>query len=68
MKLENIPKKYRPSVKKVMEGKLSPRKAIKVKCYECVGFEDAKARIRECNIKTCPLNFYRPFQEKCDEN
>lgn len=67
MKSGNIPKKYRPLLDKATAGKLSPRKAIRVKCYECVGFEDVKARISECSIKTCPLNSYRPFQEESDD-
>lgn len=66
MRLENIPKKYRLLVVKAMARKLSPRKSIKVKCYDCVGYEDVRNMIRDCTVKTCPLHSQRPFQEEED--
>ena len=38
--------------------------AIKMKCYECVGFESLSDRIGNCNIRTCPLWLHRPCQKK----
>lgn len=34
--------------------KLTPLKAIKLKCKECCGYNSREAK--KCNIKTCPLN------------
>lgn len=68
MNLDHIPKKYRSLVFKALAGKLSPRKAIKVKCYDCMGFEDVRKRIMACSVKTCPLYTHRPFQEGLNES
>lgn len=48
---------------KVLRGKSSPREAIKAKCIECNGHEKVRRRIRECEIKTCALWHFRPYQK-----
>lgn len=45
-------------------GEVSPRKAIKAKCQECMGYEDYRVRIMECPVRTCPLWQYRPYRPK----
>lgn len=47
-------------VRKAAKGVLSPRTAIKLKCYECCGYEDYIERSKECQIQRCPLWAYRP--------
>jgi hypothetical protein len=47
---------------KARDRKVPPSKAIKAKCYQCVGWEDAVYRIRDCSSQICPLWAYRPFQ------
>jgi hypothetical protein len=39
-------------------------RAIKLKCAECVNFEDVVNRVRECGVLSCALHTIRPFQEK----
>lgn len=38
------------------------RKAIKAKCVDCNGGEDAHNRTRHCPVTSCPLHDVRPFQ------
>lgn len=57
-----VPLKYAMGLKKSLDGSASPRGAIKAKCLECVGYEDAENRIRDCTVKRCPLLSYRPYQ------
>lgn len=39
------------------------REAIRDKCKDCVGFEDYRKRIKECDsVATCYLWKYRPYQ------
>lgn len=58
----SAPKLYRGAYAKALEGKASPRQAIKAKCYECCGFEEVKERISECSVRRCPLWAYRPYR------
>ncbi|MEC7276475.1 MAG: hypothetical protein VXY34_10015 [Bdellovibrionota bacterium] len=60
--VKNTKKKYQPQYEKALRGKLSPRKAIAVKCKECVGFELVKENVGNCTCEHCPLHAYRPFQ------
>ncbi len=39
---------------------LTARSAIKFHCLDCSG--GMKADVRDCNIKTCPLYPFRPYQ------
>lgn len=47
---------------RVFRNQVGPRQAIKAQCLDCVG-ED-KAAVRECNVSTCPLWRFRPYQRK----
>ena len=58
----SIPEKYRSGWVKARFGEVSPRAAIRMKCRECVGFEDMRLRIGECNCSYCPIWAFRPYQ------
>lgn len=64
----NIPKRYEEVFKLARDGKLSPRKAIRVNCAHCMGWEDVIPRVRSCSSKTCPLWAYRPYQISLESN
>ena len=69
--IEDAPTKQRSLYAKALEGKLSPRRAIAIKCHECCAWErfqpspDGKGidMIRDCGVRRCPLWAYRPFQK-----
>jgi hypothetical protein len=51
---------------KALAGELSPRETIKVKCYDCCGwerFDGGVDRIGSCTCRGCPLWALRPFQK-----
>lgn len=58
------PARYRAGMQRALSGEASYRAAIKMKCLECVCFESAVERVRDCRILTCPIHFYRPFQPR----
>jgi hypothetical protein len=64
--LENVPALRRALTQRAYEGKASPRQAIKAKCLECCGNEDAIPRIRDCQVSNCPIWAYRPYQTDID--
>ena len=37
--------------------------AVKLKCIECVGYEDVSKRVGQCGVKTCSLWAFRPYQK-----
>lgn len=51
---------------RALRGELSPRAAIKAKCYECCAWERHEGgddRIGGCAVRGCPLWALRPFQQ-----
>jgi len=62
---ENIPNlfhgSYRKQYDKAISGK-GMRAAINSKCLDCMCWQQAE--IRDCNIVTCPLHPYRPYQPR----
>ena len=56
----NVPPRFRGLIGKAVTGNASPRQAIRAKCYECMGFEDASKRVDTCSAVCCPLHKYRP--------
>jgi hypothetical protein len=54
------PTRFLRTIEKAREGSI--KSAIKIKCVECVGFEDMSNRIRECNTTSCALWLHRPYQ------
>jgi hypothetical protein len=61
--LKGVPHNWRARYRRILEGERSPTTAIRVKCAECVGFEDVVSRVRECQTERCPLWAFRPFQQ-----
>lgn len=62
--LSNMGDNYQGLYKKVTSGEAGYAGAVKAKCQECMNYEDAVQRIRECSVYGCPLWHYRPYQEK----
>jgi hypothetical protein len=61
----HVPPRYRQMYGRALRGELSPRAAIKAKCYECCAwerFDGGEDRIGRCAVTGCPLHAYRPFQ------
>jgi len=44
------------------EDKLSLRKSINAKCFDCSGSQIEE--VKQCTVKSCPLWLVRPYQEK----
>lgn len=62
--MEGVPPRYRLLMSRIYSGVISnPKLKIKGKCLDCVGFEDAVGRIRDCPVDTCPIWTARPFQK-----
>lgn len=49
-----IPLSYKELMAKAFSG-TSIAAAVKAKCRDCCGFENASERVRNCTITTCPL-------------
>lgn len=47
------------------EDKLSLRKSINAKCFDCSCGQTEEVKL--CQVKTCPLWFVRPYQEKVND-
>lgn len=62
-RIAKVPSKYRTLYLRAVEGKVSPRQAIKAKCQECCGWEDVTVRVGSCAARTCPLWPLRPYQD-----
>ncbi len=56
-----IPSKYRKLFDRVVEGKASPREAIKLQCLACFGYVQSQAK--QCDDYLCHLYRYRPYQK-----
>lgn len=64
-RVELCPPKYRLAYARTLMGAtgVSPRQAIRMKCYECVGFHSVADVIGSCTCRTCPLWHHRPFKD-----
>lgn len=61
-----VPRKHQGAYVKALQGKASPRGAIRAMCYSCVcwvRFDGGSDRIGGCGIRACPLWQYRPFRK-----
>lgn len=58
--IDKVPYRNRLSYARSLLGEATKTQAIKMKCYECNGWENAPRRARECRIMHCPLFPYRP--------
>lgn len=59
---ETVPKAHRYNWMLAYNGKLPIKKANKLKCLDCSGYDRAEAA--NCQVRTCPLWHLRPFQKK----
>jgi len=57
---EYFPESRQGLVNKIAKGSLAA--CVKAKCLECCNFDTKE--IKHCEIKTCPLWSFRPYQEK----
>jgi len=60
-RLADMPNSARRGYLRAVQGKASPRAAIKAFCLECCGWD--RDGVRLCTAPACPLHSYRPFQE-----
>lgn len=60
--VEEAPESVKNSLAHAFSGSASPRKAIKVFCLVCVGYD--RSEVKNCSSWGCPLWAYRPFQDK----
>jgi hypothetical protein len=60
--LAATPVSARTQLAKALEGKASPRAAIKAMCLTCCNFD--RDEIIACTTTLCPLHAYRPFLVK----
>jgi hypothetical protein len=65
-RFNSVPKRLRKSWLDAHDGEISPRKAIKLFCYECYGFSELDA-INSCPARGCPLWNRRPTSKKNKE-
>lgn len=62
-RLRDCPGRYRGIYCAAINGKASPRQAIKAMCYGCMGWEGkggVLAEVESCTSYACPLHAYRP--------
>lgn len=60
-RIATAPVSARGCLNRALDGKASPRTAIKAQCLECVGFD--RTAVTECTAFGCPLWHYRPFRK-----
>lgn len=53
--------KHQRLVTRHRDGSLTRAQAIKLKCLQCVGFENVSEAIGNCRAYLCPLWFHRPY-------
>ena len=61
-RIEQTSAMYRGVMRRALEGKASPRQAIKAFCLHCVG--DVRERVTDCTAYACPLYQYRPYRRE----
>lgn len=57
--LRYVPESFRTGYLRALRGEVSPRMAIKTFCCQCCGW--ARAEVRLCSGRDCPLFAYRPY-------
>jgi hypothetical protein len=61
---DSVPDKHRTATDRVLHKRLSPAQAIKQKCLACCNY--SREDVIQCGVVTCPLNAYRPYQDKLE--
>jgi hypothetical protein len=64
--LESVPVRFKAQMQATLRGDRGYAKAVKMKCCDCMGFEDTTNRVRHCTTSQCPLWQYRPYQQDGD--
>lgn len=65
--VDGVPTRFKTLYMRVLTHKAGYAGAVKAKCYECVGFEDATMRVSTCTTYKCPLWAYRPRAKAPDK-
>lgn len=63
----NVPTKYRLQYARALSSPTKRALAVKMKCYECVGFENISTRVGQCSVRLCSLWLHRPFQKEDEQ-
>ena len=63
-KADSMPRIYRKNYLAAVEGRATPRNAIKAFCLECMGWQ--RNEVSGCSTIDCPLNLYRPYRKVGD--
>lgn len=66
--VRTVPVMRRGIYQAAVNGEASPRGAIKANCHFCCGYENLGMRVGGCQVYTCPLWRYRPYQDYLDKN
>ena len=62
--LDTLPSKFRSHYENATLKLKGRKSAVTAKCLDCVNYENAANRIRECETIRCPLWRFRPYQVK----
>ena len=65
-KADSMPRIYRKNYLAAVEGRATPRNAIKAFCSECMNY--VRSEITKCETINCPLNLYRPYRKAGDND
>lgn len=66
--LDRVPLLHKELAKRVLVDKEPGYAAkVKLKCLDCVGFEDARTRISQCSNSLCALWDKRPYRYMVDD-
>ena len=60
--IQDAPPVYQGAVRDALDGKASPRRAIKAFCLSCTGF--MREEVRHCTATCCPLHAFRPYVKR----
>jgi len=61
--LTRVPPRYIGRLTKALTGTKSKKLLIRSMCEQCVGWEDAHERIKNCSSHLCALHLVRPHQD-----
>lgn len=59
--LKSVPSSCRGILERAYNATRTPIQ-VKAMCLNCMNYEDARKRVRECTAQTCPLWTCRPYQ------
>lgn len=62
-RFDATPRLYQKRWLAAYEGTISKPGAIRMKCFECVAYEDVKETIGGCKARTCALWHFRPIKD-----